>query len=1132
MKKLTIDLLGTVEFRLNDGPPLPLSPGKTSALLAYLAVEAAHPHARQALAELFWPERADTEALGALRFALSNLRAMLRDRDAPVPRLLINRSRVQINPQVELWVDVTAFREQAAALCDAQARSVAALREVLALYRGPFLQGFNLGDSLDFESWALRTRESLERLRLRLLHYLGTGEEAAGDHAQAAETYRAILETQPWDEEAHRGVMRALAAAGEHGAALVQYAACRRALGDLGIAPGCATIALYQRIKQTSDASSGAEASSGALFVARERELARLERALDWMLAGQGQMLFVSGAAGSGKTALLDAFAQRALAARADVLLVQGRGNAYTGLGNPYWPFIEMAQQLRGQAGIGGARGAAQRLAEAYPQLLPLLTAHSPDLARLTGNLPLDAPGQATLFDQLTRALEAIATRYPLVLLLDDAQWADRDSLNLLFHLGRRLAGQRILLVVAFRPDVLDVGYSTRVYLREPDAGRRHPLAQLLNEAQRLWGDLHIDLAQAEGQRFIDALLNTEPNHLGPAFRETLYRHTGGHALFTTELLRGMQERGDLVRDARGYWIEGPHIAWRTLPTRIEAVIAERIGQLLPDWQAMLTLASVEGDEFTVQVLARAHHLPEAEISRRLSGVLSRHHYLVAPVGVQRVGTRDLARYRFRHLLFQKYLYQRLDPVECAQLHLAVGDALEALYAERAGDISLALARHFELGGAAGKASGYLLQAGKRAMHLAATEEALRLLTRGLTLLAQVESGPERAHLEAELQLTLGTALLPKGWSAPERAQALERAYALCQHTGATPQLARSLLQLADINLARGQRRQALAVGEQLLTLAQSTQDPLIASYAHYVLGMLGFFEGELAPARRHLEQALIHTQDPPTVTAALAEHDIGVRSMVWLSLLLWALGYPEQAAACSRQAAASARAAEHTFSLRFALSVGALSIHWLRRDRPALHATLRELAALRSAADPDMFWHWSVIFQAWLAAIEQHDPDSPARLQQAIAQWETDDVRGGHVYQHLLLAEAYLALEQIEAARVTLDHTLAHIAETGLHFFFEAETQRLIGETERRLGHLAEAAASFQRAATHAAAQGALGWELRASLSLCRLYQATGATDDLTAARARLAALCARFTEGRETPDYQAAQAMLVLPV
>ncbi len=790
-----------------------------------------------------------------------------------------------------------------------------------------------------------------------------------------------------------------------------------------------------------------------------------------------------------------------------------------------------MLQQLRGEEANGLVRSGiqAQRLVAAHTAIMQILAECSPNLARFVASgFAANTPGlaQPRLFEQVTRTLHAIAARYPLVLLLDDVQWADRDSLNLLFHLGRNLSQDALLLVSAFRPDVLDWGYSPQVYLYEQDAGQRHPLAMLIHELQHHLGDIRLDLAQAEGRDFVDALIDSEPNHVDEAFRETLYRHTGGHALFTTELLREMQARGDLVRDANGYWTAGEKIAWNALPARVEGIIAERIAQLRPAWQTMLNLASIEGAEFTVQVLARVLNQPEDEISHQLSGALSRRHHLIAPVGIQYIGAQRLTRYQFRHFLFQRYLYNRLDPVEQAQLHVTVGRTLETLYAEHAQEISLPLARHFELGGETHQASVYLLRAGERAAHWAATEEALRLLTHGLALLQQLPPSPARAQQETELQLALGEALLAKGWNAPERAQAFERAYALCQRAGGTGQLARSLLNLADVNMARGHLDQAAAIGAQLLDLAQSTGDPLIAVFAHFVLGMVFFFQGRLLLARQHLE----HVTGAPVLAArALPAHtEVGLdaRSWVWLMETLWALGYAEQAAVCSQQAVAQARAEGHAFSLGFALSVGELSLGWLRHDPPTMRAALQHLAELGHGAVLSVFQLWGAIFQGWLIAVDERNPEGLRQLQQNLDQC----VVGGQsvrAYHYLLLAEALLVLDQVAAAHETLAQALAQSAATGGNFF-KAEILRLQGEALQQLGQPEEAAANFRDAIAVAREQSAKMWELRAVVSLCRLRQAAGTPRELAAAREQLAAVYAWFTEGLDTPDLQDAAALL----
>ncbi|MBU1879941.1 MAG: hypothetical protein KJ734_13430, partial [Chloroflexi bacterium] len=242
---------------------------------------------------------------------------------------------------------------------------------------------------------------------------------------------------------------------------------------------------------------------------------------------------------------------------------------------------------------------------------------------------------------------------------------------------------------------------------------------------QRMWGTISVDLDQAEGRAFVEAFLDSEPNRLGTTFREALYRHTGGQALFTVELLRGLQEHGDLVRDETGRWMEGPTLDWDRLPARVEAVIAERVGQLPPEWQALLTAASVEGEVFTAEVVARVQGMNEDKVVRGLSGALSQSHQLVTAHSRERLrpGGQCLSRYRFRHHLFQRYLYQRLDLVEQARLHEATGRAIEWLLAANPAALEAEagqLARHFAMAGLPVPAAAYHLRAGVRAVRLMA----------------------------------------------------------------------------------------------------------------------------------------------------------------------------------------------------------------------------------------------------------------------------------------------------------------------------------------------------------------------------------------------------------------------------
>ena len=469
-------------------------------------------------------------------------------------------------------------------------------------------------------------------------------------------------------------------------------------------------------------------AAAPAQVLGRGSELARLYHHLGATLNSQGRVVFVIGEAGSGKTMLVAEFVRQAMQAYEDLLSTWGSSSAHSGAGDPYLPFREALRMLFGDLEAGLNRGliteahamrvrtalpeVVQALVENGPDLLgtlltretlekmsqelggidpvwqPLLenraSSHPPripgterigvfsalnDLQRLSRASNPSALEQAAIFDQMTQVLQALARRRPLVLVLDDLQWADPSSANLLFHLGRRLAGSRILIAGAYRPE--DV---TRVTTQA-----RHPLDSIVNELQSLYGEIHVDLDRADGRRFIEALLDSEPNHLDQEFRQTLYRHTRGHPLFTVELLRGLQERGDLVQDEAGYWIAGPNVDWERLPPRAEAVIAEHLEHLPRDWRKLLAAASVQGETFVAEVLTEATGVSDGEVVECLSGPLSKQHRIVEARGRESLGYKSVSIYQFRHSLYQKYLYRSLDVVERGRLQEATHMILEAL---------------------------------------------------------------------------------------------------------------------------------------------------------------------------------------------------------------------------------------------------------------------------------------------------------------------------------------------------------------------------------------------------------------------------------------------------------------------
>ncbi|HSR33414.1 MAG TPA: AAA family ATPase, partial [Anaerolineae bacterium] len=712
-----------------------------------------------------------------------------------------------------------------------------------------------------------------------MLGRLATTYERRGEYEQAQRHAWRRVELEPWNEQAQRQLMKLLAYGGQRNAAMAQYETCRSLLVDeLDVEPDPETMMLYESIRDGTLAappfaspsptcvSEGAEAGAAEThaFVARDRELARLGGFLDEALAGRGRVVFVTGEPGSGKTVLAQEFVRQAMDSHPDLVAVNGRCNAYTGIGDPYLPFLEILQMLTGDVEARWAGGgitsqharrlwarmpdAVQALLDDGPELIDRFVSGAAVLARARAGAPAQAARlaeiierkaaseadpanlqQTDLFEQYTRVLKALSREHPLILIVDDLQWADLGSIGLLFHLVRRLAGSRILLVGAYRPG--------DVILGRPAAGsgwERHPLGPVIHELQRDLGDIHVDLAQAEGLQFVEELLDTEPNDLDAAFREMLHRHTGGHPLFTVELLRGLQERGGLTRDESGRWIAGLALDWETLPPRVEAVIAERLGRLPEDWQAMLAAASVEGEEFTAEVVARVQMADERQVVQRLSGPLSQQHHLVHAQGLQWLEGQRLSRYRFRHFLFQKYLYNKLDPVQRAHLHGSMGNALETLHGEQAGELAVPLARHFEAAGMTVKAVEYLLQAGNRDVRLFANDEAIAHFRRGIELVETLADTPQRVQLELALQLALGVPLLAtRGFSDAELAQTYGRARELTQSVGASFELFQTLTGLKNYYDVCLELQTALQVGEDMVRVARRLNDPGLAAMAH-----------------------------------------------------------------------------------------------------------------------------------------------------------------------------------------------------------------------------------------------------------------------------------------------------------
>jgi predicted ATPase len=469
------------------------------------------------------------------------------------------------------------------------------------------------------------------------------------------------------------------------------------------------------------------------------------------------------------------------------------------------------------------------------------------------------------------------------------------------------------------------------------------------------------------------------------------------------------------------------------------------------------------------------------------------------------------------------------------QYHQRIAQVLEAQFPETVAMQPELIAQHYTAAGYTEQAIPYWQRAGQHASDRSAHAEAIAHLSKGLEVLTILPDTPERAQQELDLQTALGPALMvTKGMGAPEVLHAYVRARELCQQVGETPQLFQVLQGLWFFYLMRMELQTARELGEQLLTLAQQVGDPVLLLDAHYALGNTLNYLGELAAAQAHFAQG-ITLYDPQQHRARVVRYglDLGVACRYYAGVTLWYLGYPDQALQRSHEALTLAQELAHPYSLVGALFFAAW-LHQLCREWPLTHE--RAEAAITLGAEQG-FAHpvaGATIFRGCALAERNPEPGAGqghveagmAQMQQGLAAWRATGAAVLRPYGLALLAKASAKLGQPEEGLSLLAEALAVTNDTGEHRW-EAELHRLKGELllAHSAEHDTEAETCFRQALDIARCQQAKSWELRAAMSLSRLWQRQGKRDE---AHELLAPVYGWFTEGFDTADLQEAKALL----
>jgi predicted ATPase len=513
--------------------------------------------------------------------------------------------------------------------------------------------------------------------------------------------------------------------------------------------------------------------------------------------------------------------------------------------------------------------------------------------------------------------------------------------------------------------------------------------------------------------------------------------------------------------------------------------------------------------------------LDEATLQARLE-------QLVAAEPLYQRGRPPRATYRFKHALIQDAAYASLLKSTRQQMHQQVARVLEAQFPETVATQPELVAQHYTEAGYPAQAIPHWQRAGQQALQRSAHLEAVRHLNMALELLAPLPETPARAQQELDLQLALGPALVAtKGPATPEVEQTYARARALCQQMGDTPQRFPTLRGLWRFYWSRGALLIAREIGEQLFGLAQRAADPTHRLViAHDALGVTLFYLGDYAAARTHLEQAIALT-DPAAQQVVALRHGWapGVMCLAAVANTLWCLGFPAQAGQRGQEALALAQALAHPYSLGVA-QVFAAWLYHRRREAPAVQMQADALLALATAQGFPFYEGFGTAWRGWALAMQGEGATGLAQLRQGMTALLAVGQERERPLCLVLLAEVMEHTGQVGEGLRLLAEALEAFEATGQGDML-SEAYRLQGELllQQATPDVAQAEVYFQQALAIARRQQAKSWELRAAMSLSRLWQQQGKPAE---AYELLAPVYSWFTEGFDTADLQETKALL----
>lgn len=931
---MRVQLFGNLSVTIDGRSLTGLNTNRMQSLLGYLILHADTPQPREMLAFTLWPASKESQARTNLRQLLHNLRRAL----AGYPSLVIEHLTVEWRTGDSGIVDAHEFL---------RAIETDSLEAAAEMYEDDILPAV-------YDDWIAPVREEYRRRIVDVLRRLIVIHEDSRDYASAIPRAERLVALDSLSEANYQTLMRLHAANQDRASALRAYHQCMRVLRrEMGVEPGRATKEIFERILKADTDHAPSPVSRRIsppqrkrIFVGRAQEWTQLT-AFCQAVSGRGpKIAVITGEAGIGKTRLADElmnFCQR-----------QGHGTArarcYAGQGQV--SYAPLAEWLRSEVLRAAALQLRPHQLVELARVVPELREPLPDSERLT-----ESWQRLHFYESLSAAFGKC--RKPLLLMLDDLQWCDPETLE---WLGA-------FLISPHAEDVLVIAT-----MRDEETEREHPCVRFLSGLRQSSSVTEIPLrplSAGETAELVRAESASPPDAGNAA---DIYRATRGNPLFVVESLRA-----------------GLH------STRVHAVIASRLEQLSPAARELAGLASVVGRPFSFELLENATDWDESSVSSALDELWRR----------RIVESRGLSEYDFTHDRVREVAFSVLSLVRQRYLHRRIARSLEEIHSA---DIEVwdgQIAAHYEQAGMPEEAIGHYTKAAQYARHRFADMEAVDLARRALTICRTLPESGRRLRQELNLLVVLGAALVTtEGYSSAVTGDTYETALRLSRSLGDHHQIDAILSGLWVFHIVRANFAEAREISEEFLRRAQTDGSAVRMQAGNFLMASCLFHLGDLRRALEYMTTAdRQETGETESVLALFAGPDLGVFCQAYLAHLTWHCTGEDAERARATRAIASARQLHHPFSEAIALAYAAL-LEVFRGDSPAALERGREAVALCRKHGFVYYLAMANIVTGWAEAAEGNTAEGLAQLRSGLNEMKRLEAQIRMPYYLAMLAE------------------------------------------------------------------------------------------------------------------------------